>query len=76
MDVSAWKEFVIHYKWVIFTIVSAFVLHQIPLQWNEKIISLITKTPFVFKVLFFIAILIVVGILKADVPVAPIYLQF
>jgi D-alanyl-lipoteichoic acid acyltransferase DltB (MBOAT superfamily) len=76
MDVSAWQEFVIHYKWVVFAIVGAFVLHQIPLKWNEKIISLITKTPFAFKVLFFIAILIVVGILKADVPVAPIYLQF
>ena len=76
MDVSAWQEFVIHYKWVVIAIVGAFVLHQIPLKWNEKIISLITKTPFAFKVLFFIAILIVVGILKADVPVAPIYLQF
>ena len=43
---------------------------------KDKIINGITKTPFFLKIALFIAILIVVGILKADIPVAPIYLQF
>lgn len=76
MDLSAWREFAFHYRWILFTIIGAFIFHQIPLNWNDKIINGITKTPFFVKVALFIAILIVVGILKADVPVAPIYLQF
>jgi hypothetical protein len=76
MDLSAGKEFISHYRWILFTIIGAFALHQLPLSWNNKIINGITKTPFSLKVALFIAILIVVGILKADVPVAPIYLQF
>jgi hypothetical protein len=76
MDLTACHEFAYHYRWIIFTIIGAFILHQIPLNWNDKIINGITKTPFFVKVALFIAILLVVGILKADVPVAPIYLQF
>jgi D-alanyl-lipoteichoic acid acyltransferase DltB (MBOAT superfamily) len=76
MDLSAWKDFAFHYRWVLATILGAFILHQIPLNWNDRIIQLITKTPFLIKIALFIAILIGVGLLKADVPVAPIYLQF
>lgn len=74
-----WKSFplfVEHYKNVILVLLLALILHQLPLDWNNNIISFLSKQKMLTHVFIMVSILLVIAYFKSDTPVAPIYLQF
>jgi D-alanyl-lipoteichoic acid acyltransferase DltB (MBOAT superfamily) len=75
-DLSTMLSFVQHYQNVLMMLALAIVLHQLPMQWNERVITLFSKQKMLTHVVIMVSILMIVAYFKSDTPVAPIYLQF
>ncbi len=75
-DVSTLVPFLQHYQNVVWMLLLAIVLHQLPLRWNDTLIAFLSKQKMLTHVLIMVSILLMVAYFKSDTPVAPIYLQF
>ena len=73
---NVWDAFFNNYWPVLAMIALAFVLHAIPDNYADKLISRVKLVPMpVYLVIFFLFV-IVYGYFKSSEPVMPIYLQF
>ena len=75
-DWNSFPLFVEHYINVLLVLLLALILHQLPLDWNNNIISFLSKQKMLTHVFIMVSILLVIAYFKSDTPVAPIYLQF
>lgn len=76
MDFEYAIEFIFHYQWVLIMILLAMVLHLLPLNWNQRIIDIMSTQGWWTQLLFVVIMLLILAWGKSDVPVSPIYLQF
>ncbi|MEP7318139.1 MAG: MBOAT family O-acyltransferase [Panacibacter sp.] len=75
-DISVWADFFANYKTVLAMMALAFLLHAIPDNFADRIISKFQSVPLpVYMVIFFLFVL-VYGFFKSAETVMPIYLQF
>jgi D-alanyl-lipoteichoic acid acyltransferase DltB (MBOAT superfamily) len=75
-DVATLSAFVSHYQAVIWMIVFAIALHQMPLNWNERAIQWLSQRNALVYVIIGISMLMVYAFYKSDTIIPPIYLQF
>ncbi len=75
-DANAWLPFYDNYKEVIWMIAFAMVIHFIPDDFADKLISRFGNVSLVYYILIFFGFLILYGFFKSSEQVMPIYLQF
>ena len=75
-DISVFGPFYDNYKGVVWMILAAMVLHLIPDNLADKVISRTKTIPMVVYILVFFLFLILYGYFKSAEQVMPIYLQF
>jgi D-alanyl-lipoteichoic acid acyltransferase DltB (MBOAT superfamily) len=76
LDFSVWPAFYDNYKPVLAMILIAGLLHAIPDNYADKIISRFPRLPLVAYLSVFFAFVLLYGLFKSAEPVMPIYLQF
>lgn len=76
MDLSVWSGFFNNYWPVLTMMLFAYLLHAIPDNYADILISKYQKIPLVIYMLAFFAFVIIYGYFKSSTPVMPIYLQF
>ena len=75
-DISVFGPFYDNYKGVVWMILAAMVLHLIPDNLADKVITRTKTIPMVVYILVFFLFLILYGYFKSAEQVMPIYLQF
>ena len=75
-DISVFGPFYDNYKGVVWMILAAMVLHLIPDNLADKVITRTKTIPMVVYILVFFVFLILYGYFKSAEQVMPIYLQF
>ncbi len=75
-DISVFGPFYDNYKGVVWMILAAMVLHLIPDNLADKVITKTKTIPMVVYILVFFLFLILYGYFKSAEQVMPIYLQF
>jgi len=75
-DISVFGPFYDNYKGVVWMILAAMVLHLIPDNLADKVITRTKTIPMVVYILVFFLFLILYGYFKSAEQVRPIYLQF
>lgn len=73
---EGWKLFSANYCEVLVVMLLGFVLHFLPMRWNEIIIKYSEKWHWLLKASVATAVIIIVIVLKQADPVMPVYLQF
>ena len=73
---SVWSGFFNNYWSVILMMILAYLLHSIPDDYAEKVISRFKLIPLAAYIIIFFAFVILYGFFKSAEPVMPIYLQF
>lgn len=73
---EGWKLFSANYSEVLVVMLLGFVLHFLPMRWNEIIIKHTEKWHWLLKASVATAVIIIVIVLKQADPVMPVYLQF
>ncbi|HMR46134.1 MAG TPA: MBOAT family O-acyltransferase [Bacteroidia bacterium] len=73
---EGWKLFSTNYSEVLVVMLLGFVLHFLPIRWNEFIIKYTEKWHWLLKASVATAVIIIVIVLKQADPVMPVYLQF
>ncbi|MBL7738403.1 MAG: MBOAT family protein [Chitinophagaceae bacterium] len=75
-SLTVWDGFYSNYKYVLWMMLLAAVLHAIPDNYADKIIERFPKIPMVAYLVIFFAFVLLYGAFKSAEPVMPIYLQF
>lgn len=73
---SVWSGFFNNYWSVLVMMLLAYLLHAIPDNYADKMISRFQRVPLIAYIIIFFAFVIVYGYFKSATPVMPIYLQF
>ncbi len=73
---EGWKLFSANYSEVLVVMLLGFVLHFLPMRWNEIIFKYSEKWHWLLKASVATAVIIIVIVLKQADPVMPVYLQF
>ncbi|HOZ81353.1 MAG TPA: MBOAT family O-acyltransferase [Bacteroidia bacterium] len=73
---EGWTLFSANYSEVLLVMLLGFVLHFLPIRWNEIIINYTEKWHWLLKASVATAVVIFVIVLKQANPVMPVYLQF
>ncbi|HRU16345.1 MAG TPA: MBOAT family O-acyltransferase [Bacteroidia bacterium] len=73
---EGWTLFSTNYSEVLLVMLLGFVLHFLPIRWNEIIINYSEKWHWLVKASVATAVIIIVIVLKQADPVMPVYLQF
>jgi D-alanyl-lipoteichoic acid acyltransferase DltB (MBOAT superfamily) len=73
---AGWDLFTDNYASVLLIIFLGYVLHLLPLQWNDFIIDKFSNTHWLLKAAVACIFLVFILILKQADPVMPVYLQF
>lgn len=76
MDLSVLGAFANNYAPVLVMMLVAFVMHAIPDNLADKMISRFTRIPMIAYLLAFFGFVLLYGYFKSSEPVMPIYLQF
>ena len=75
-DFSVWMPFYENYKYVVWMIAFAMLIHFIPDDFIDKLVEKRNKFSLGLYILIFFAFLILYGFFKSSEQVMPIYLQF
>ncbi|MCC7401410.1 MAG: MBOAT family protein [Chitinophagaceae bacterium] len=75
-DLSVWKAFFSNYKPVLALMVLAYLLHAIPDDLADRVISRFRKIPLAYYLGVFFVFVMLYGFFKSSEPVMPIYLRF
>lgn len=76
VDIKVFPAFLEQYKMVFILILSGFLLHALPMKWNDLIISFVSKLHWVFMTLALTIALSLLYYFNSAGQVLPIYLQF
>lgn len=71
-----WKAFSTNYYSVLWIMLAGFVLHALPLKWNEIVIERISTWHWLYKSALLAVMVFIIIQFKQSEPVMPVYLQF
>jgi len=75
-SIQSWPAFYANYQHVVYVIALGFLLHALPMRWNEKIIDALGPVHWSLKALLATAIILIILQFKLAETVMPVYLQF